>query len=108
MILSMPSSKNLAVFLQHSLRTGRCMVRHKSSSPLKVRIAGVKHSFSTSVNVPVESKAKLAPVEPKPGAHSGVIGEIKVHSFFQISSEIIRHPSYSHEGAETPYSGHRN
>ena len=94
MILSMPSSKNLAVFLQHSLRTGRCMVRHKSSSPLKMRIGGGKHSFSTSSNVPVESKAKLAPVEPKPGAHSGVIGEIKVHAFFQISSEIIRHPSY--------------
>lgn len=94
MLLSMPSSRNLAVFLQHSLRTGRCMVRHKSSSPLKMRIGGGKHSFSRSINVPVVSKAKLAPVEPKPGAHSGVIGEIKVHAFFQISNEFIRHPSY--------------
>ena len=100
MILSMPSSKNLAVFLQHSLRTGRCMVRHKSSSPLKIMVGGGKLSFSTSSStVPVESKAveskaKLAPVEPKPGAHSGVIGEIKVHAFFRTANEIIRHPSY--------------
>ena len=75
------------------------MVRHKSSSPLKIRVGGGKLSFSTSSTVPVESKAveskaKLAPVEPKPGAHSGVIGEIKVHDLFQISNEFIRHPSY--------------
>jgi hypothetical protein len=62
-------------------------------------VGGGKLSFSTSSNVPVESKAveskaKLAPVEPKPGAHSGVIGEIKVHAFFRIAHEIIRHPSY--------------
>ncbi len=84
MLLSMASSKNFAVFLQHSLRTSRCMVRHKSSSPLKIRIGGGKHSFSRSINVPVESKAKLAPVDPKPGAHSGVIGEIKVHFSFKF------------------------